>query len=567
MKLRLCLLASASAVLLQLDARGEAPVEADSRAEAELSEKIDSIVSRALDVRLLQSDESRSAIADSDRHAAPSASPAPTRIDCSVDDPFAFDAVASVASYADLMTLAAGKGDGPEALLLRAKAEIAVGLNSESIVSLSDAPPVEAQPLVKLARLMERRHDPDVDYFISLSSCQESANLWLAAAYLLSGDAAGATLLQAQLTAFRDLPLSLRTDYALIAVPALHGLDNDGLSQKLLASFSEDEIAGSTRLQFLKALAGLRANDSAAADAVRSFLLTPEFRTAAFAALYNSDAEIDPLVRLVFIEDITRAAQSDASGRSVALARQIALDEMERQSNYAPILSLASLASKGATQADDSIEARLIENLKRDLESDDALRRLQALDALVNARMLSADNAEHADLFVLGTQTALQLGRTSLAEALAVKSAHAASIDEQKARAAYARSDEKTLVDLALRHPDATLIVRLAALRMIDTGDSNGLRRFETSLSLDAASILALIEHDAMTGQWIVSDDIYRAAQALTAAEAQQRVARVMALKAARSNASSGETPLVSDISAALTKSRQALEQLPSGAP
>jgi len=46
-------------------------------------------------------------------------------------------------------------------------------------------------------------------------------------------------------------------------------------------------------------------------------------------------------------------------------------------------------------------------------------------------------------------------------------------------------------------------------------------------------TILALIEQDAVSGHWVVSDQIYAAANQLTGAEHSQRVARVKVLKRA----------------------------------
>jgi hypothetical protein len=70
------------------------------------------------------------------------------------------------------------------------------------------------------------------------------------------------------------------------------------------------------------------------------------------------------------------------------------------------------------------------------------------------------------------------------------------------------------------------------------------LAKFEGRLALKPESVLALIEQDAVSGHWIVSDRVYMAADQLTGTEHTERVARVSTLKKAALNLPSPRAPM-----------------------
>jgi hypothetical protein len=71
----------------------------------------------------------------------------------------------------------------------------------------------------------------------------------------------------------------------------------------------------------------------------------------------------------------------------------------------------------------------------------------------------------------------------------------------------------------------------LAAKSAIKEQNRVLLNKVESRLPLQPDTILALIEQDAVSGYWILSDRIYEAADQLTGVDHEQRVARVASLK------------------------------------
>ena len=95
----------------------------------------------------------------------------------------------------------------------------------------------------------------------------------------------------------------------------------------------------------------------------------------------------------------------------------------------------------------------------------------------------------------------------------------------------------------------------------IDTRERQRLTTFESRLSLDPETILALIEQDASTSHWLVSERFYQAALKLDGDDQQWRVDRVMVLKALPEKTLVPERMAMSAISGKLDSSRASLAQ------
>ena len=120
-----------------------------------------------------------------------------------------------------------------------------------------------------------------------------------------------------------------------------------------------------------------------------------------------------------------------------------------------------------------------------------------------------------------------------MASALSAKVAADEAVSLRIATLAFRRQDYDEVYALADGHPRDSRINVLAAKSAIREQNQSMLNKIESRLSLEPESILALIEQDAVSGHWIVSDRIYDAADRLTGVDHEQRVARVASLKRA----------------------------------
>jgi hypothetical protein len=174
---------------------------------------------------------------------------------------------------------------------------------------------------------------------------------------------------------------------------------------------------------------------------------------------------------------------------------------------------------------------------------------------------------ERAALFESATLVAVRLGFASLGDALAVKAEGGEGSAEKRALLAYRKKNYPEVYDLARQHNSSQRVNLIAALAAIDTQDGKRLAAFEGRLKLEPDTILALIEQDATTSHWLVSDRVYQAARKLVGDDHKLRVDRVMRLKSLPAEPVANTRVAMSAISGKLNSSRQTLASLSAEAP
>jgi hypothetical protein len=243
------------------------------------------------------------------------------------------------------------------------------------------------------------------------------------------------------------------------------------------------------------------------------------------------------------------------------------LDEMSNASMYVPMMKLAELPSMQSPEARAELTNHLAASLKRDLASDESLRNLAAIEALIKDPGLLEAVPERAALYETATVVAVRLGFGSLGDALADKAEGGEGVAEQRAVLAYRQKQADEVFTLAARYPANQKITLIAARAAIDARDKAKLSVYESRLSLVPETVLALIEQDAAAAHWIVSDKVFQAAAQLTGEEEKGRVDRVLRLKLASPPSVASGRVNMSSIPEKLDRSRQSLEQMTGGAP
>jgi hypothetical protein len=504
--------------------------------------------------------------------AEPVAPAAAGPIDCSAPYPLDFSGFGELKTYRDIYayredTVPEGQAQEAHAGATLAKAYIALDLASEAAMTVKTGRDQQAVALQNLAMLLERQAPVPAAYFSELATCYPQADIWRAISLITKQDEAGAQLIETQMEAFGELPLQLRDRAAMITVPALDAMGQREIAQALLASFSEEEIANSSQLQFSKAVVELGAGSSDAEHRIEAFLIQSRFQEDALASLVRHKRPVNSNVREILVDDLVTKIELAQKDADVRADLRFVLDELSRSSMYLPMMRLAELPSMQSDAARQELTQHLLASLKRDLASDESLRNLAAIEALIKDPGLLDAVPDRAALYESATVLAVRLGFGSLGDALAEKAKGGEGIAEQRAVLAYRQKSVEEVYDLAAHYPANEKINRLAALVAIERGDRARLSAFESRLHLEPETILALIEQDATTGRWIVPDRVYQAALKLEADDQRWRVDRVMRLKHLPAQPVPGMRLAMSTIPDKLDRSRASLAQLSAEAP
>jgi len=554
---------------------------ADAR-RSELSDELGAFVRQAVNEGLLdpvgtKAAEDRKAAQETLLVAEPAvaqSSPPPELgpIDCSKPYPLDFEAFGALASYQDIYAyredspVAGQAGNGSNPGLTLARAYLSLDLASEAAMTVKSGRDQEALALRHLADLVDGRGTASVEYFSELTGCYPQAGFWLGLALIAQNDGAGAPMIEANLASFRKLPLQLRDRAAMMAIPALDGVGQRTLAQILFASFTEEEVANSTQLRFAKAVLSLSGGDPQAELLIGQFLIQSRFQEDALAALVRHKRPVNAAVREILVDDMVNRIELAQQNADVRDDLRFVLDEMSNSSMYVPMMKLAELPSMQSPEARAELSNHLAASLKQDLASDESLRNLAAIEALIKDPGLLDAAPERSALYETATVVAVRLGFGSLGDALANKAEGGEGVAEQRAVLAYRQKHLDEVFILAARYPANQKITLIAARAAIDAQDKAKLSVYESRLALEPETVLALIEQDAVAAHWVVSDKVFQAASKLTDDDQKNRVDRVLRLKQANLPVASGRLNM-SSIPGKLDRSRQSLEQMTGGAP
>ena len=165
-------------------------------------------------------------------------------IDCSAPYPLDFNEFESLTRYSDIYNYreaapadgeVQGTGQGASGARL-AKVYVALDLASEAAMTVKSALDQDSVAVYNLAMLLEGQAGNSAAYFSELAACFPRARIWQSLALLSQQDARGADLLEAEMPAFRQLPLQLRDRAASIAIPELDALGQQTLAKTMLAA-------------------------------------------------------------------------------------------------------------------------------------------------------------------------------------------------------------------------------------------------------------------------------------------------------------------------------------------
>lgn len=464
------------------------------------------------------------------------AAPFPVEVDCDGPNPLdfgefeAFDRYQQIYTFQEKASQQPGQGEELAGVEL-AKAYLALGLYSEAGMVLKSTPGPVATAYLKVSRLMENRTAVDVDYFQKLAECREEAGIWYGAALLASDRDAGVDVFGESINTFRKLPFRLRADLTAMVVPELDKRGERILPVKLLADFTPVQISDTTQLQFAKSIIDLGEQRPDAEKDLRRFLSEPQFQEQALAVLMRHGKPLNSVQEEILMGELMKKFGQTGDDRALAASLQYALQELSGSSNYQPIMELADMPALQNEPAQKEIRRQFVKGLERDLTSDNRLRNLAALNALVSDPGILASAPERTKLYRSGASLSVRFGLVSMTRVLMQHDETDDAVIAELARLEFRAGDYDAVTNWAQAYPENAPLNLLAAKSAIRQGNLVGLRIYEDRMEMEPEAVLSLIELDAATNRWIVSDEIYAAAAALENPLLKQRADRVFAMR------------------------------------
>ena len=500
---------------------------------------------------------------------------APFQVEVDCDGPYPldfgefeqFDRYQQIYSFQENATGIPGGTEGLGGIQL-AKAYLALGLYSEAGMVLKTTPGPVAAAYRKVASLMENRSAADVDYFRKLTECRQETGVWLGAALLANDQDEGVQAFSENLNGFRKLPFRLRADLTAMVVPQLDKRGERILPVKLLADFTPEQVNEASQLQFVKAIIDLGENRPEAEKSVRAFLSEPLFQEQALAVLMRHGKPLSDVHEEILLGELMKKFGQTGNDRELAASLQYALQELSSSSHYQPIMELAGMPALQNEAAQKEIRRQFINGLDRDLSSDNRLRNLAAINALVSDPGILETAPERSSLYRSGASLAVRFGLVSLTRVLMKREEADDAVIAELANLEYRSGDYDAVANWAQAYPGNAPLNLLAAESAIRKGDAVGLRVYEQRLDLEPETVLTLVELDAASNCWLVADAIYDAAAGLTDPVQKQRAERVFAMReAARELARPAKSRLdMSKVASVLSKPVPTSEQVTGGA-
>ncbi|OYW89418.1 MAG: hypothetical protein B7Z22_00280, partial [Hyphomonas sp. 32-62-5] len=309
----------------------EKTAEPDAR-QQELSTELNQFVRDAIDEGLLAPAGSGAA-RDMEAAEIPAAGELPSgtaaTIACGETYPLDFTEFEAIASYADILNYrsqiqASSAATAADPRLSRAY--IALDMGSEAVMNLRNPDSPDEVALREVALLLDGRTRANVSYFQGLARCHERGQFWLGVALLVDGQSAGTAYVDKWFSEYRHLPLQLRTSVTALAVPALDRTDGRFLSQKMLASFSSDDLRDSTQLQFANAILALGQGSSEAEVLIRTFLLQGRFQEEALLALIRHKRVIDAPLKTLLLDSMLQKIEQSRHEEDIRASMQFVLE-------------------------------------------------------------------------------------------------------------------------------------------------------------------------------------------------------------------------------------------------
>lgn len=489
----------------------------------ELAETLENFIDRAVDEGLLEragSDELRS---------FPGENEGGLPVNCTPIFGLDFGPLQKLTKFEDLYEIKESVGSLPKTEEM--KLRLALGLYSEAR-SLRGPVDPNSSYLNNLAILLENYEAADVEFFEEFSECGAIGSFWHAVALLSVHDGSSINVIRDGLPYFRTLPFQMRVDTATIIIPALDGFGENLTANRLMNTFSAEELKDSSSLQFSIALM-----DGNPETDIRDFIVRPEFRSKALRAIVQRDTELSDAQRDLLLEEFTRIINSETDERRIMVGLKFALSEYAKRSDIVSMIELTEAPNLQSPAAMNTIMQQIAKVVEKDLEADDQLVVLSAIQSLIDHAVTLDRHPATAGLYPVAASYAEAAGYKSLAARVSDQGLRQMENILQLANVAYRNGETDTLYGLARENYGIPEIALFAAKSALEASDKASLRAFEVKLIDHPNLALELAQQDAVEGKWLVSEAVYIAAAVSPDAALAGRAQNLLALRRSATNA------------------------------
>ncbi|MEM9670120.1 MAG: hypothetical protein AAF950_14455 [Pseudomonadota bacterium] len=380
------------------------------------------------------------------------------------------------------------------------QALLSLGLFSEIEGALVDVPSAASRVYGSLREVLEGTGTKDPEIFERLSGCSVRGRFWLGVQSLNEDKAIGSKLIGENFEVFRDLPYWMRVFIAIQVVEDSNNNVNDNLIDRLLASFTDEEVEMSPRLEFIIAMNEFQRVGTDAEGLIKGALADPTRRKDVLKSLFGSidkDPSIGDTVQLDEALDILVRAE-DVKTHAAAL--RFVLDRLRDTSDYGEFLKLSRMSVLNIEEAQQEINKTLIGTLFDDLDAPDFETQWGALSFLHQyADMFDGTDARE-DMFSRAAQVSKTLGNFQLAASFWNRIGQEAKSDYAEAELAHRRGDLVEAVRIAIAHPDDAKLSYLAASIAIQQRQQAEFFKVIPLVLKNDAYFVKLLEEDSLSG-------------------------------------------------------------------
>ena len=408
------------------------------------------------------------------------------------------------------------------------KAYLSLGLYAEAIATQDSSDQASFRVYTEIAKLLDGYQQADESFFHTLPECHSGGKLWLGISALMAKDVSGAPLLERHIEDFRDLPLQLRSDVAVLVLPTLRRNGLVLLGEKLLATFDKADVEQSSKLSIQVGF--LEVQD---APSQEGYDFLARIAPGADELLPHLDGEtpLGDAQRAIILEEAYKLIARPANNAESATALKFVLEDLSRQSDYNGFVKVLNMPSLLVPDFQSEIKAYLGAQLMADLGSEDKLAKLAAIDMLANnPDAISGHSAGH-EIVTQAANFLQSQGQINLAIKLLNAQAESPTEAILSARIAHRQGNIEALYAIAQTNLDQPDIIYLAALSAVQNRDGDMFKRLEGHLPQQAERLVTLSEEDAIAGGWILSEQTYEAARSLGDPDQQARIQKVLSMK------------------------------------
>lgn len=412
------------------------------------------------------------------------------------------------------------------------KSYLALGLYTEVMAVGLNTGDASTSIYAKIAMLMDGRKYVDALAFKALSECHKDAELWQGISALSANDVSGAVFLESHIEAFRDLPLQLRSDVAVLVLPTLRHGGETLLGNKLLATFSTDEVEASDRLNiqasFLRAASDYVEGTQSAYD----FLAKISPAMDGLLSGIEAGQDLSDAQKAILLDEAYNALSRSRDEGDIAVALKFVLEDLHQRADYRDYTTLLDMQSLAGQAFQFEIKEHLARKLTSDLQGENDLTRMLAIEMLANHPDLMSSHSAHRELTSEAMRFLKSESRFSLASTLLEPEELAEKEVLLSARLAEQQKDTARLYAIGRQHMDSPEVVHIAALAAVQESNADVFRQFERYLPQQADILLALAEEDAVVGGWLLSEQSYQNIRKSAKPSQLERLEQVLSLKA-----------------------------------